>query len=586
MFLLTLEETKEFIASITINLNISIYRIFSNAYEVFFRLNSNRIIYNVEYREIYNKVYTLLSILVLFVIAYNILTIIINPERNKGGFAVQKLIQRVILVLITIVLTPTIFNFAFKLQDAVVNDGFFNRLFGFKVSSKDKTGQDVTAYGKYIAGDVLGSFFYPEGNYEDSQIPAESENVGEYVDSNNTKHKCTYNGPEVCTLYKAKDYARNGGLTAFRAFARNIDNPTINRVEFAWIVSLIVGLFLLYVMITYCISFVIRVVKLAIYEIVSPIVLAVSIAPKNDGVLNRWIKAVMKTYVSMFIYIFIMYLSMYLYKLISNITGPLICDTTSCSSGVRSFSYSFFVLGIFGFMKIAPKAMENLLNLNEPINLGIIDTLKSARKENQIKMARPNVPPSADPKSFRNVKLQNIENKTRSIAKNVGNIASGRAKGMSKYAPGATYGGKGAFDRLKRREESASSGGVSKASAPYSSSVKNTSTNITSSTNTSAQTLQSSPAVPKNRRGGALESSGSRTAVSDNIQNRVNLRSPNRVQDQYLDSAIDNDFTDFNKNKKISYDQNIQDANAYKDYMNQNANKSYSTVNNNNNNEN
>ncbi|NMA50838.1 MAG: hypothetical protein GX951_03200 [Mollicutes bacterium] len=545
MFLLTLEETKEFIASTTIDINISIYRIFSSAYEVFFRLNSNRIIYSIEYREIYNKVYTLLSVLVLFVIAYNILSIIINPERNKGGFAVQKLITRVILVLITIVLTPTIFNFAFKLQDAVVNDGFFNRLFSFKTSDEDSEGPDVTVYGKYIAGDVFGSFFYPEGDYEDSQIPAESENVEKYKDNNNVEHLCTLNGEEVCTLYHAKEYARNGGLTVFRSFARNINNPTINRVEFAWIVSLIAGLFLLYVMVSYCVSFIIRVIKLAIYEIISPIVLAVSITPKNDNILNRWIKAVIKTYVSMFIYIFIMYLSMYLYRLISNITGPLICDTTNCSSGIRSFSYCFFVLGVFGFMKVAPKAIDSLLNLNEPISLGLIDNLKEAHKEHKIKLSQPQVNAQTDPKSFRNVKLQNIENKTRSIARNVGSIASGRAAGMRKNAVASAYTGRGAYDRLKGKGSKDSySGGASK--APQTSQTSSVKT-------TNVSTTMQRPSID------SIKTPSESVNVS-----KIDFKSQSKNLNMYIDDIIENKFDEHNKNKTINYEKNEHDAEVNK----------------------
>lgn len=376
MFLLTLEEIKEFMANMSITLNLGVYRIFVYAYEVFLKLFSSRIIYNVEYREIINRIYTIIGMVMLFVIAYNILTIIVDPEKNRGGKAIEKMLSKIVVTIILIILCPSIFNWSFKIQNVIYNGNYIYNIFSTKNFNKT-TVQNAAAM---AAGDILGSFFYSESGIKDELVMAQSANSATYM-LNGQSVNCNANNK--CSLSTAKMIAHYGQYSIFRSFAKNIDLTDQNKIDFPWIIALIAGLYLAFIMVSFCIALIMRIIKLALYEIIAPIALCLGVVPSKEDLTKTWAISVIKTYLSLFIHMFVVYLSVYLLSLISYTAGPFNCTTESpCSYGVTNFSYAIYALAIFTFMKSAPKLIDRLFGLNENMNFSIKDILKKDDDKN------------------------------------------------------------------------------------------------------------------------------------------------------------------------------------------------------------
>ena len=287
MFLLTLEEIKEFMANMSITLNLGVYRIFVYAYEVFLKLFSSRIIYNVEYREIINRIYTVIGVVMLFVIAISILSMIVDPEKNKGGKSIEKMISKIVVTIIIVILCPSIFNFGFQIQNEIYNGNYIYNIFRSKNFNKT-TVQNAAAM---ASGDILGSFFYSEGGKNDKDIKAASKNSTSYV-LNGTTGVCDTSN--TCDLATAKVIAHYGQFSVYKSFAKNLDLTDQSKLDFPWIIALITGLYLVFIMVGFCFTLIMRIVKLAMYEIIAPIALCIGVIPSKEDITKSWAVSVVK----------------------------------------------------------------------------------------------------------------------------------------------------------------------------------------------------------------------------------------------------------------------------------------------------
>ena len=131
----------EYLWKFLIWLVTGIFQFVGYAYQLFIVLAETNIFNNDTYTEIANKIYIILGVIMLFVVAYNILTLIIDPDKNKGGAAVEKLLKNIVISFIMIVLVPSLFNFAFKVQGAILNGGVISNIF---TASGDSNYSDET----------------------------------------------------------------------------------------------------------------------------------------------------------------------------------------------------------------------------------------------------------------------------------------------------------------------------------------------------------------------------------------------------------------------------------------------------------
>ena len=371
---------KEAIQQLLISMVGGMYKLVGYAYQIFLTLAETNIFSQSEYQFLVEKVYIVLGVLVLFIIAYNILTFIVDPDKNKSGAEVEKMIKKIFISFILIVLCPLLFSYAFKIQNAILNQNTIGNFFN-KTGSTG--GADSIRTGGYMmAGSVFEAFF------------VSVDDKGDYIDS--TDNCSPYWKDRKCTLAEAKQavmegvsasgeigsehegttgYKYGGKYRVFKAFAGNIID---NQIDFAWLMSLVAGGYLLYVILSFCFDLALRVVKLAFYQIIAPLCIACQIIPKKEGIFTNWWKAVTKTYVSVFIRVFIMNLGVYLMGVITsqrdNFTA-LLGGKGETSGGVQFFAFALLILGIVTFMKQASKLIDEIFGLGD-VKLGIKDKLK------------------------------------------------------------------------------------------------------------------------------------------------------------------------------------------------------------------
>lgn len=343
-----------------INLAAGIYKVICAVYDAFLFLAETSIFGSDDYAPLVNNVYTILGVVVLFIMAYSILTYIVDPEKDKGGASSEKMIKNVFISFIMIILCPFVFGFAYKVQNAVLSENVIGNFF-----NKNNPGS-VEDYlqdgGNNLAASVFQAFFTITSN--DPTLESRKKYKGPSISYTDEKGITNTINEGTITLDEAKIIAeRTGSFAPFALFAENIDD---DEVDFNFLVCVIAGLYLGWIMVSFCFDLAVRVCKLAFYQIIAPLCIACRILPNKDSIYKNWSKATINTYLQVFILIFIMTLGMYLINIVSH---------AHVLEGLDFFRKAFLMLGMVTFIKSAPKLIQEVFGIGD-VKLGIKDKFK------------------------------------------------------------------------------------------------------------------------------------------------------------------------------------------------------------------
>lgn len=277
-----------------------VYSLVAYSYKLFMlmaKLNFNSML--TWFSPIISRVNTLIAVLVMFVIAYNLIQYLINPDkasdRNSGGVAIIKNIAIAALLLI-------VYNFAFSLINEFTfilvgaPDGYkYSALFDtFGVENTDgdpgliqrlilgsgSNSEEINDFGNTLAVGTLNIFLH--GNEE-------NVNLEEVTDS-------SYIGRIYSNALSNKNSFNMMFVTAAA--------PEVGRsVEYKWpIISTAVGAYLVYTIVTISIAIGVRAFKLVALQVLAPIAIVTIIKDGTGGkVWKAYLSVLGKTYIDVFI---------------------------------------------------------------------------------------------------------------------------------------------------------------------------------------------------------------------------------------------------------------------------------------------
>lgn len=358
---------------IIIGLVGGIFKLVNSAYRIFIALAEADIFENAEFDIITKNMYEILSIVMLFALAYGILVKIVDPENSKSGVDGKKILQKLVMAIVLLALIPSIFSFMFGLQKAILESNVLNSIF---TGSSNVGAENIKNAGNVMAVNSFKPFFTPNVNNDTNPEDARGiiKNHTEYgVTLDNQKsYGCKY---EECTLADVDTFAeKTGDFGFYQAFAMNINE---GEVDFQWLVALVVGGFLVYAMISFCFDMALRVCKLAFFQIIAPIAIFCNVIPKMEDVFKKWLSNTTKTFISVFTRILVMNFGVYLISIIVN-NVDLDLDSTG-NWFLNLIAKCFLILGIVMFMRQAPKLLSDLFGFGDgDMKLGIRDKLKSS----------------------------------------------------------------------------------------------------------------------------------------------------------------------------------------------------------------
>lgn len=320
-----------------------------------------------------NRIYVIIGVVVLFLLAYSLLKSMVNPdEALKGKKSPVTIIKDVIISIALIALVPTIFSFAMKFQTAILEENTIGKIILGTTSTigKDENGEKIEEDsgeiirqgGTAIASNVLHAFLHP--NYSNC---TEDENTVTGYDCSNIKIKhSAYGVSGEDTFDDFWDKTVNQG--AIMSITDLSDNIVDGGVTYYYIISTVAGVFVLFVLLSYCFDIALRLVKLAVFQLIAPLPILSRIMPNEQGgkVFTNWLKATISTYVEVFIRLAILFFAVLLIKIVvqnfTSIFAPFVSGSDSWT--VILFAQLFVIIGIILFIKQAPQILKDITGLD------------------------------------------------------------------------------------------------------------------------------------------------------------------------------------------------------------------------------
>ncbi len=390
-----LDVLTDILRTITFFLDDKVYGLIPTIYGLFMNLSQIDLLSGEDnpISALISRIYVLLGIFMLFRLAFSLLQYMVDPNSfsdSAKGFG--KLVTNSLVSLGLLVLTPWIFSTAMEIQSTIINQNVIPSLvLGSGITSGDagtstNSGTVMSAdFVQEIAKDtqfmMFGAFYYVNGNVvsECAETPvfgtigmSTNESCLETLDEGFASEEAIYSSNvQLSSFFKTAD--ENGNVTDNRNFTHfdkllwwKINGEyVINYIPF---ISTIAGIYVVFLLITFCVDVAVRILKLAFLQAVAPIAIISYVDPKeslSNSKLSNWLKETGKTYFSLFLRLAMIYLILLLISAIANTVlsnGSPIQNSISDSS-YTMWVYLFLVIASFMFAKKVPELLEKIFGI-------------------------------------------------------------------------------------------------------------------------------------------------------------------------------------------------------------------------------
>lgn len=383
-------------------------------------------------QKLVNRIYVLLGIFMLFKVSFSLLQYLVDPaafrDSSKG---MGKLVTNVLVSLVLLVSTPIIFEFAMNLQKTIVHsnaigqlilgtnstgmvaigdtaigiiedlDDFLDDMFGgafssdFKVTSLEMNADQVETMAKDLQFLMFGAFF--SLNLNSDEVVGTSSSPGPFYSCAGTSgvlgsfDTITINGgkclEELNTHINEYDDAADYGVDLYSFYKYYEGGQTMDdrifvdfdrllnwRVDHDYVfnympgISTAVGVYIIFLLISFSIDIAVRAIKLCFLQMVAPIAIVSYIDPKetmSNGKLYNWIKECGVTYFSLFLRIATLFFIM---LLVSSLCSSVLTADGSIATQFNDPDYNiwvylFLIIGAFMFAKELPKLIESIFGI-------------------------------------------------------------------------------------------------------------------------------------------------------------------------------------------------------------------------------
>lgn len=355
---------------ILLSLDGIIYSFIGYLYQIFLILSRANIFQSEMFIPFVRRIYMVIGVVMLFLLSYNLLTNIVNPDKGNKS-TTGKTIFNSLKAIILLALIPTIFDFVYGLQSAILDQNTIGKLIlGTTTSSvihdesytiPAATAKEVVEKGgTTMAASVLRAFIIGTDGTANPDILGTGRTLDQIFDEMELK----------------------SNFLSLGDFAKEIaaDDKEVNYYA---IFSTAAGIFVVYLLLTYCLALGVRVVKLAFYEIIAPIPIIASILPKYNDMLKKWVSTTLSTFIEVFMRVAVLYFAVYIIALITEVLDN---DTLKASAfgniAISGFSEALIraclVMGVIAFIRKAPEYISEITGLkSSSMGMNLKEQLKN-----------------------------------------------------------------------------------------------------------------------------------------------------------------------------------------------------------------
>lgn len=348
--------------AVTFFLDKIVYLLASISFKVFCYLSKITLVDGGTIEKLANRIYIVIGIVMFFVLAYNLLNYIVDPDKiSDKNVGASAFIKNIVIALVIITITPTVFTKLYAFQNTIITSGVISHLIlGGNYSSGDNPGQETVERGiNETIANTYSAFIMPKAKNEE----------GNYYTAMDCNNESALNDKTMSSYCSAYAHARQtGNISEFENLISDDSN-----YDYWPIVSTVAGLVLTFFMLSFCLNLGIRAGKMALLALIAPVPAMLELVPGKQGLRKKWLESLISTYLEVFIFQAVVFLIIYLMTLIPNVVIQLFSSVSSTESGgilIKAFALVFLYFGLLQFAKEAPKMITDLLGIKSSGTIG------------------------------------------------------------------------------------------------------------------------------------------------------------------------------------------------------------------------
>ena len=412
MFILDVDITmfSQLIRGFFATIDSAVYGFIAIVYNLIEDLANTSILSMTDMNEFASRIYALLGIFMLFKVSFSIISYIVSPDKiSDNSTGMGGIIKNVLITLVLILIVPTCFTLLYEAQSAILSENIIPKL--LLGTNSDANTIDNEVYVAPACQEIEGDF---ENKQKDEKYATSAKDNGNYIalmvfrnfyqlgdgsaepgDSDYFNNKflpvyCGFNEPKISVSYLLQSQIYNGPIekiedTTFEKILSGISDivdfiqpsayigksignwivtklglgPSSYYIDYNYFISTIVGIFVIFILVSMAFDVAIRSVKLTFLQLISPIPIISYVDPKSgkDGMFKRWYTEVFKTWASLFIRLLALFFGVYLIKQL----GQLYRIGNHKYLSSNFWIQLFMLLGVLMFCKELPKLLEQLI---------------------------------------------------------------------------------------------------------------------------------------------------------------------------------------------------------------------------------
>lgn len=341
-----------------------LYAFITFLYKVFIVISQANLFTETTLRTFTDRIFTILGIVMLFYIAYEVLVLIASPDKVSGENQAKTLVSKLVKSIIIIILLPTIFKYMQLFQNSILNSNVIGNII-LGSSSEAAPNDSLNTAGTAMALSIGQAFFHPINPNTDKEYSFE------------TCQDEAADKPKICDAFiKSYDKALESGNAGY--FFQDpelkdelnlgwLERVTDQKKEIIYypIISTIAALLAIKMIVAFALDIGVRVAKLGFLQIVAPIPIAMNITKKESLSQTPWFKSLVDTYLELFMKLIIIYFAMFAISLVPEVISNLLPSNPQANVFIKLLATVAVILGILQFAKDAPELLKNLFNIKD-----------------------------------------------------------------------------------------------------------------------------------------------------------------------------------------------------------------------------
>lgn len=350
------------IRELFLRLDMVAFSFIDNIYELFTAIAGESLISETIVKQVLNNIYVLVGIFAFFRIAMLLINSIINPDAlNKQGAGLSKIFVNMVIMLVLLVFTPTLFQMSRNLAKEVVEGNYIQKLF-ININDTENTMEP----GKEMQRIAIGAVVTPEEDFikenggtcgNDCEKALQCLNNINGIGEDDKTNKATKlgEGSKECMNDDGVAWGKLANYNGVREKDENGDKVYV--YNYKPLVLTIVGWTITYILLSFTFDVAKRMIELAVLEIVSPLFIATIVDPKSmqSGPFKKWLKTLGNSYASLFLRIAAISIMLLCVRLLTY-WHP--------AANIGGFGKLIVLIAFLIFVKQLPKWFSNMLGMD------------------------------------------------------------------------------------------------------------------------------------------------------------------------------------------------------------------------------